>query len=312
MTSAASPVAQTAYLLVTHGSRDPRSQAGANQLAEQLQERFGLHPSAGNGQNPGQISAIATAVLELGPAPLHSQIEQFSQQVVTLGVTEIKLLPLFLLPGVHVREDLPEELALAQAALAQQAGLSDIGLELLPHLGAEQALLPVLHAQQQALLAQLSAEYDALPEPALVSSPVVGSGAGTSPTSPANLCSKPLAVSDVDWALVAHGSRRGGAVEAIANLAHAMAARPAYWVGSPSLSDCINIQRSRGTEHQQRPLGCLSYFLFEGGITDRLAIQLEAAAADGPAILSAPLGAFEALVDVVAEVMERSLDCRIS
>lgn len=302
---------KTAYLLVTHGSRDPRSQAGAETLAMQLRERFGLNGSAENERTTVSIAAmpretceaIATAVLELGPAPLHNQIEQFAQQVAAFGVTAIKLLPLFLLPGIHVREDLPKELAQAQAALAKQTGLSDITLELLPHIGTEEALLPVLLAQQQILLERLSAECEPLPESVLVAPSV---GAGTSLSRPRTRCRKPLTIRDVDWALLAHGSRRAGAVTAIANLAHSMEARPAYWVGSPSLADCIEIQRGRGTEHQPRPLGCLSYFLFEGGITDRLALQLEAVAEDAPAMLSAPLGAFSALVDVVAEAMERS------
>ena len=306
MTSAINPADKIAYLLVTHGSRDPRSQAGAEQLAGQLQERFGLTRSAGNEQTLGAIAAIATAVLELGPAPLHTQIEQFAHRVAPIGVTSIKLLPLFLLPGVHVREDLPEELALAQAALTQQADLAGIVLQLLPHLGAEASLLPVLKAQQQSLLEKLSEQCNPWSEPLLV-----GAGTGASLTAPSNsgsVDSQPqaLKMSDVDWALVAHGSRRSGAVATIADLAHSLGARPAYWVGSPSLTDCIEIQRGRGTEHQQRPLGCLSYFLFEGGITDRLAVQLETAEADGPAMLSAPLGAFDALVDVVVEAMERS------
>jgi len=296
--------ASTAYLLVTHGSRDPRSQAGAEQLAAQLRARFGCKPASEQlickqqARDSEACIAIAHAVLELGPAPLHSQIEQFAHQVAPLGVTTIKLLPLFLLPGVHVREDLPAELAQAQTTLAAQPDTADIALALLPHLGAEAALLPVLKAQQQALLTQLSEQSQLGLEPA-----PVGSGAEHKT---ASLSPKPLTIRDVDWALLAHGSRRTGAVQAIADLAHAIGARPAYWVGSPSLTDCVAIQQNRGSEHQLRPLGCLSYFLFAGGITDRLTAQLEAAVAESPAILSAPLGAFPALVDVVAAAMTRS------
>lgn len=318
MTSAANFTAKTAYLLVTHGSRDPRSQAGAEQLASQLRDRFGLNQQVGPEVMPGftpeatpgitpAVAAIATGVLELGPAPLHCQIEEFAREVAPCGATSIKLLPLFLLPGIHVREDLPEELALAQAALAQQADLAGIALELLPHLGAEAALLPVLRAQQAALLQQLNQLCKPVPEPMLVGAGEAAVSGTASPNLPVNGDQQPLTIGDVDWVLLAHGSRRTKAVGAITDLAHAIGARPTYWVGSPNLTDCVEVQRSRGKEHQPRPLGCLSYFLFEGGITDRLALQLKAAEAAGPTILSAPLGAFPALTDVVAEAMVRSL-----
>lgn len=311
MTSAANSTAKTAYLLVTHGSRDPRSQAGAEQLASQLRDRLGLNQQAGPEVMPGitpAVAAIATAVLELGPAPLHRQIEEFAREVAPCGATSIKLLPLFLLPGIHVREDLPEELALAQAALAQQADLAGIALELLPHLGAAAALLPVLRAQQAALLQQLNQLCKPLSEPMLVGARAAAvSGTASLNNPPMNGDHPSLTIGDVDWVLLAHGSRRTKAVGAIADLAHAIGARPTYWVGSPNLTDCVEVQRSRGKEHQPRPLGCLSYFLFEGGITDRLALQLEAAEAAGPTILSAPLGAFPALTDAVAEAMVRSL-----
>lgn len=364
---------KTAYLLITHGSRDPRSQAGAEKLADQLRERFGLqqqpHPGQSHRTENSPIAAIATAVLELGPAPLHIQIQQFAQDVAKLGITQIKLLPLFLLPGVHVRQDLPEELAQAQSILAQHRETANIFLELLPHLGADDALVPVLRAQQQALLAKFSqaqasqaqaSQQQALsaqcflaqssqPELSLAGlGATSGSGrasailerqsqkhhsslAQPSPLPEPCPLTEPsrLRLSDVDWVVVAHGSRRSAAVEAIAALAKSIDAQAAYWVGSPSITDYVEARRNQG-ESMTRPLGLLSYFLFEGGITDRLEIQLQEACAKvdsvsnstanstansathsttapaAPASFSQPLSAFEAWVDVVAEAIERS------
>ena len=69
---------------------------------------------------------VGTASLECSPLPLHKQIEQFSAVVQSSLVTnsdlqtipyKLLLLPLFLLPGVHVMDDIPKEVALAQQAL---------------------------------------------------------------------------------------------------------------------------------------------------------------------------------------------------
>jgi sirohydrochlorin ferrochelatase len=330
------PAAQTAYLLVTHGSRDPRSQAGAAQLVEKLRQRFDLGPvgpearpgagaaQLGKGQIPGKIAAIAPAVLELGSLPLHQQIVQFAQQVSPLGVTGIKLLPLFLLPGVHVQEDLPEELRQAQALLLQAS--LDVSLELLPYIGAGAALQPVLQAQQQALRVRLSRpcldrrhsdrrrsdQKQSLAEKsleeALPGSPATMAGS-CDRSAPASAIAPPplLALGNIDWILVAHGSRRLGAAQSIERLAASLGARPAYWVGSPSLADCLQARGEDDQPWRTPPLGLLSYFLFEGGITDQLAQVLETAERDAPRGMSEPLAAFPAMVTVVAEAIAASL-----
>ncbi|MEM1367441.1 MAG: sirohydrochlorin chelatase, partial [Cyanobacteria bacterium P01_H01_bin.15] len=46
------------------------------------------------------------------------------------GCSQVKVLPLFLSPGVHVQEDLPTELAIAHQILG-----ASIELDLMPHLG---------------------------------------------------------------------------------------------------------------------------------------------------------------------------------
>jgi sirohydrochlorin cobaltochelatase len=94
----------SAYLLVSHGSRDPRPQIAVSQLAGQLSSVDRSH-------------LIGTAQLELGAKPLHAQIVDFAQTLVAQGIDRVVILPLFLSPGVHVMDDIPAEVALAQAEL---------------------------------------------------------------------------------------------------------------------------------------------------------------------------------------------------
>jgi sirohydrochlorin cobaltochelatase len=100
---------QSAYLLVTHGSRDPRPAHAIADLAEIVQQK--LH------------TRVGTAVLECSELPLHEQIQQFSQ-----GIDQLHIVPLFLLAGVHVMEDIPEQIAIAQQSVS-------CSITRMPHLG---------------------------------------------------------------------------------------------------------------------------------------------------------------------------------
>jgi sirohydrochlorin cobaltochelatase len=94
----------SAYLLVSHGSRDPRPQIAVDRLAAQLSSLDRSH-------------LIGTAQLELAAKPLHAQIVDFAQTLVEQGIDRVVVLPLFLSPGVHVMDDIPAEVAIAQAEL---------------------------------------------------------------------------------------------------------------------------------------------------------------------------------------------------
>lgn len=98
-----------AFLLVTHGSRDPRPQIAASQLAQQV--AAGLLAT----QTAGKPVVVGTAQLELGETPLHVQIGDFASQSAHHGIERVVVLPLFLIPGVHAIEDIPAEVALANA-----------------------------------------------------------------------------------------------------------------------------------------------------------------------------------------------------
>jgi sirohydrochlorin ferrochelatase len=86
---------------------------------------------------------VGTACLELAPVPLHEQIREFGDRALKYGYNRIEIVPLFLLPGVHVMEDIPAEVAIAQESLGHR-----LKLELKPHLGTHPGLIRLLAAKQ--------------------------------------------------------------------------------------------------------------------------------------------------------------------
>ncbi len=113
----------SAYLLVSHGSRDPRPQIAVNQLAQELSQWL-------QQSSPLLNIHVGTAQLELGDQPLHVQILEFAR---SHHVQKVIICPLFLLPGVHVMEDIPAEVAIAQG----EGGLTVV---VTPFLGAGEDL----------------------------------------------------------------------------------------------------------------------------------------------------------------------------
>ena len=102
-----------ALLLIAHGSRRPEANADLEHVAAELRAR-------------GRYDPVQVAYLELA-APT---IRAGGEACVRAGTAEVILLPYFLSPGVHVREDLTEardELAAAHPGvrfrLAEHLGL---------------------------------------------------------------------------------------------------------------------------------------------------------------------------------------------
>ncbi|WP_228049888.1 sirohydrochlorin chelatase [Tychonema sp. LEGE 06208] len=123
---------RSTYLLVSHGSRDPRPQRALENLGQLLSQKLA-----------NSFPAVATATLEFGPAPLHEQICSFGERTLSLGLTQLQILPAFLLPGVHVAEDIPAEVETAQKTLGSQ-----LKIALRPHLGSQEAGLTRLLKNQ--------------------------------------------------------------------------------------------------------------------------------------------------------------------
>lgn len=130
----------SAYLLVVHGSRDPRPQQAIENLVQQLTAQL-------QGKTTRQYM-IGWAALELQPQPLHQQICQFAADAIVHKIDRLEVIPLFLLPGVHVKEDIPAEVELARQKIGTHVKIS-----IRPHLGSYpsrvQGLIELLKSQSE-------------------------------------------------------------------------------------------------------------------------------------------------------------------
>ena len=143
MTLSLPPSSSTAYLLVTHGSRDPRPAIAAQRLAQAVADEI-THYLERSPSAPTPL--VGTACLEFAPTALHEQIVAFGDRALTLGYQDIMILPLFLLPGVHVREDIPEQVMMAKHLLNNR-----IGIHVCPYLGSNPDLTRVIKGQIESM-----------------------------------------------------------------------------------------------------------------------------------------------------------------
>ncbi|MEO1590682.1 MAG: CbiX/SirB N-terminal domain-containing protein [Cyanobacteria bacterium J06632_22] len=82
---------------------------------------------------------VGTAVLECSPLSLKQQIYEFAQRVKAAGIRQVQLVPVFLMAGVHVVDDIPAEVSAAQQLLG-----GDVELLLCDHLGSRPELINLL------------------------------------------------------------------------------------------------------------------------------------------------------------------------
>lgn len=296
-------VAPVAYLLISHGSRDPRPKEAMNRLADLVRQRLedSLQPAKtkGNRSSPSSVETdsrsfaedyslgdstkgqgasrtllltrpqfkssaeappahcdviVGTACLELSPIDLSEQIVKFSQRLVAAGVRELKLLPVFLMAGVHVMEDLPAEIAKAK----QQLG-DAIELTLCPHLGGHAQMLDVLNQRIEAVPAEAAL-------------------------------------------LVAHGSRRSKGNRKIKMLGQQLNTEVAYWAIAPDIEEKIIELMQQGAQR----IAILPYFLFAGGITDAITLRTEELAERFPKVkfrLLPTLGATNEMADLAVHLL---------
>ncbi len=291
--------ASTAYILVSHGSRDSRPGKAMERLAQvvlmQIQEQqltagvqspavktalsqrvYQRHPKIQEKDLPqspdhsspqsqpltnhwgakprfaSRVPLVGTACLELSPIPLHQQIIKFSRRAAATGVKIIRVVPLFLLKGVHVVDDIPSEIEQARAALPQ------LSIEICPHLGSHPEMKRVLEDKQEV-------------------------------APPGGLL------------LLAHGSRRSGGNDPIYALAEALGGAAAFWAVAPSLED----QLIQLIQNGMQRLTILPYFLFTGSITDAITHTTEELAERFPKVkfhLLPPLGPTEKLASLVTDL----------
>ncbi|MFM7062652.1 MAG: sirohydrochlorin chelatase [Actinomycetes bacterium] len=110
----------TAWILIAHGSRRPESATEHAALCDAVSEAAG--------------TPVAPAYLELAEPSIPTAVDR----AVADGATRVVLLPYFLHPGNHVREDLPR---IAQECRDAHPGV-DIGLR--THVGADPRLVGLL------------------------------------------------------------------------------------------------------------------------------------------------------------------------
>jgi sirohydrochlorin cobaltochelatase len=89
---------------------------------------------------------VGSGVLEFGDRPLQEQIRTFAEVVFRDGIRRVYLLPLFLMMGRHVQQDLPEAIQQAQALIP-----AEIDLVLCPSLGS--------HPELEVLVQERMAEH---------------------------------------------------------------------------------------------------------------------------------------------------------
>jgi len=92
-----------------------------------------------NSEIPDSEIIVETACLELAALPLNEQIYEMGCRLAVAGVEELKLLPMFLMAGVHVMEDIPAEIAAARKRLDGAIRLTSC-----PHLGSHPKIAMVL------------------------------------------------------------------------------------------------------------------------------------------------------------------------
>lgn len=117
----------TAYLLIAHGSRRPEANDELVQLAGQVRAR---RPEA----------IVEVAYLELAEPTIAAAAERCVRQ----GAAEVRLLPYFLSPGVHVTRDLEE----CRSRLATE--FAPVKFVLCPPLGDHSLILDVVLDRLQA------------------------------------------------------------------------------------------------------------------------------------------------------------------
>lgn len=295
----------TAYLLISHGSRDPRHQTAINRLAQLVRERlnpallnpwstqpfapllvesqsvrgmtnFGLQDTVCNAHQddvsvgavltappiskaaaasvprrlPQDRFIVGTAVLDFGILPLHEQICEFGRRLSSAGIERLRLVPLFLLQGKHVMEDIPNAVEQARKLLG---GL--IELDIGEHIGGVQKMPDLI-----------TKRFFHSPESGRL--------------------------------IVAHGSRRARGNRSVDKLAKSLGTGVAYWTAEADIEN----QTIRLMQQGCSTLTIFPYFLFAGGITDAVAHLTEELAERFPRTtfrLLPPLGATADMADLV-------------
>lgn len=130
----------TAFFLVAHGSRRPHAQQALNQLAHYFETRLQAQQK--------QRAWVDSGCLEFQETPLSQQIITFINTLPS-SIKTVRVIPIFLLPGNHVRQDLPDVLQSVQAHFETADTKAKVQLELTPHIGSHPAIKTLLQSKME-------------------------------------------------------------------------------------------------------------------------------------------------------------------
>jgi sirohydrochlorin cobaltochelatase len=141
-----------AYFFVIHGSRDPRPEKELQLLLSKIRPRLpeGTWVTGGTlecGELPflEQLINFAQTVAQSATPAASQAPTQSVSQTAEPPVLELRLVPLFLLPGVHVRVDIPAAVAAATAYIPK-----NLQIKTCQHLGSHPGLAKLIDQQWQA------------------------------------------------------------------------------------------------------------------------------------------------------------------
>ena len=249
---------KTAYLLVYHGSRDPRPQKEMAWLGAEVQDKLTARSmlTKKNSERTAVLTKppqplVHTAALELAPLSLEATIAQLVPQLEANGISHLQIIPLFLLAGVHVREDIPAAVENAKLMVGDT-----VTMTISPYLGRS----PFLAQKLQASFSNDRKQFAKI--------------------------------------IISHGSRRSGGNTAIEALGKQLGVNTAYWSVSPTLSEKVKALVHKGESN----IEIIPYFLFPGGITDAIKLQVESLQMQFPTVgfyFGNPLSSRLSLADLI-------------
>ncbi|BDA39632.1 sirohydrochlorin chelatase [Candidatus Atelocyanobacterium thalassae] len=142
-------ISTSAYLLVVHGSHNLQYKTSLKRLSYLISWQLNcLHTkvlyktSISYYPTIPQIVIVETATLELSQISLAKKIQQFASKIKSYGIKNLKIIPMFLFPGIHVKQDIPLEVSIAQRKIG-----NFMNLELCSHLGNYKGLVNILSDQ---------------------------------------------------------------------------------------------------------------------------------------------------------------------
>jgi sirohydrochlorin cobaltochelatase len=238
-----SPSSDCQFLLVTHGSSDRRHGIAAQLLGQRLRDWFVFH----NFHN----YLVENVVLEGHESSLAAQVMDQLNVAQSAGGERSILVPLFLLPGMHVMEDIPSEIAVVKAQLA-------IGAESVTKSADDWAyprlsVMPFLGNWPPLKLALLDYLIDETVDDRVEESDDSSDG-------------DVMLGRITQRILLAHGSRWPGSMDSLEAIAQTLQMTTAYWLIEPKLEQRIESLIFGGCN----VIEIFPYFLFEGGISDAI------------------------------------------